>query len=670
MWLERFSGQSAQQAAPAGGSPNRSFSPAPRKPIQLGPSTPQRRPGLSTRTSSLGALAGSGSADSLPPAVRIPNGTNLRRELNGSPAQDAQDPLDVLQRIIGAPREPRGGDERARGANVVFDESGEDIDFGGMSLEEFVNGVDPPPAETTTENHLPLIEDFEKEKNKFEDLHKSITECDGILSSVETYLTSFQADLAAVSAEIETLQNRSTSLNTKLQNRKVVERVLGPEVAAFSIPPGVVRKIAEGTVDDAWVRALDELDKKSRSIDAKAREGRDIKAAQDVKPFIEDLSDKAVERIRDYVVAQIKALRSPSINAQIIQQNAFARYKGVFAFLAQRQPGLADDISHAYINTMRWYYVHNFTRYRSALDKLHLHVIDVSETIAADPAKRVARPGPTHDAFSIGRRMEMLRTTNDAALSSYVAEENRDYHYLELPFRAFGLALIDNASAEYSFLADFFAKQPINATTRRFNDIFHPTFELGHALTRHLIEQSQDAIGVLLCVRLNQRLAFELQRRKVPAVEGYVNATNMLLWPRFQIIIDAHCESMRKLTASLPGKPPGSALSLTSSPAATQSTAPHPLTQRFANFSHAILSLSSEAGDDEPVSNSLLRLRNEFDAFLTKLSKSIADAKKRTQMLNNNYSLVGTILTESEGKFAEEFRRHFVESKESLSLAT
>lgn len=575
----------------------------------------------------------------------------------------------MLERILGplpAKGQDEGGDIKQKtGAPDAIDG---DIDFGGLSLEQFANAPtqpastrQPPPSTDAA------VEDFEKEKDRFEDLHKSIVSCDEVLSSVETYLTSFQADLAAVAAEIETLQNRSTTLNTKLENRKVVEKVLAPEVEAFGIPPAAVRKIAEGTVDDSWVRALEELEKRSRSIDAKLKEGKDIKAAQDIRPLVDDVSNKAVERIRDYVVAQIKALRSPSINAQIIQQNSFLRYRGVFGFLAQRQPQLGEEISQAYINTMRWYYLNNFTRYRTALDKLNIHNIDQTEAIAADPARKTVKPGaPPHDAFSIGRRTEILRTTNDTALSSYLAEEDKGTHYLEVPFRAFNLALVDNASAEYSFLTEFFTKQSFHATNRKFNEIFQPTFELGQALTRQLVEQSVDALGILTCVRLNQHFAFELQRRKVPAVEGYINGTNMLLWPRFQRITDVHCESVRKLTASLSGKPAGSALSLTSSSASSQSTAPHPLTQRFANFLQGILSLSSEAGDDEPIGSSLGRLRKEYEAFLVKQSKSVPEARKRDRFLYNNYSLVCTIVADTEGKMAEEFKGHFAELKDAL----
>lgn len=45
------------------------------------------------------------------------------------------------------------------------------------------------------------------------------------------------------------------------------------------------------------------------------------------------LTNQAIERIRDFHVAQIKALRSPHINAQIIQQQNFLRFKDLYTFL-------------------------------------------------------------------------------------------------------------------------------------------------------------------------------------------------------------------------------------------------------------------------------------------------------------------------------------------------
>lgn len=93
---------------------------------------------------------------------------------------------------------------------------------------------------------------------------------------------------------------------------------------------------------------------------------------------------KAVERIRDFFVSQIKGLRSPNINAQIIQQQNFLSYKDLYAFLARHHSQLAEEIAHAYINTMRWYYLSNFTRYRQALEKIALYAVDRHEALGTD----------------------------------------------------------------------------------------------------------------------------------------------------------------------------------------------------------------------------------------------------------------------------------------------
>jgi hypothetical protein len=125
----------------------------------------------------------------------------------------------------------------------------------------------------------------------------------------------------------------------------------------------------------------------------------------------------------------------------------------------------------------------------------------------------------------------------------------------------------------------------------------------------------------------------------------------MLLWPRFQIVMDMHCESLRRATAASSSRSTASTLSLGAADSAKQSTAPHFLTQRFGQFLQSLLVLSSEASDDEPVANSLGRLRSDFEAFLTKLSKNIGDVRKRERFLYNNYSLVLTIIEVRENGF-------------------
>jgi vacuolar protein sorting-associated protein 52 len=374
-----------------------------------------------------------------------------------------------------------------------------------------------------------------------------------------------------------------------------------------------------------------------------------------------------LERVRDYLVTQIKALRSPSINAQIIQQQKFLRYRDLYAFLQRHHEKLAEEIGQAYLNTMRWYFLNKFSLYEKSLEKLKLHVLDRNDALGQDDGSRKAnilgsKSGPPHDAFGLGRRIDILKNSSQAAISTYLAEEDKTTHYLEFPFRNFNVALIDNASAEYFFLTAFFSPSlPLSTISRHFNYIFEPTFALGLSLTRSLVSEAADCLGILLCVRINQHFAFELQRRRIPAVDGYVNGTRMLLWPRFQVIMDLHCESIRRATSLLSSQPPPKAEQ------AKQSAAPHFLTQRFGQLLQGIITLSAEAGDDEPLSTSLVRLRGETEAFLTKLSKGIMDSRKRQRFLYNNYSLILTIVGDLDGRLATEQKEHFEVLKRALS---
>lgn len=329
---------------------------------------------------------------------------------------------------------------------------------------------------------------------------------------------------------------------------------------------------------------------------------------------------------------------------------------------------MAEEIGQAYINTMRWYFLNQFTRYQKALEKIKLHVLDKHDVLGQDDGNRkttiLSGPkssGPPHDAFNLGRRIDLLKTSNQTALPSFLAEDDKSTHYLEFPFRNFNLALVDNASAEYSFLTSFFSPALSFATiSKHFNYIFEPTFALGQTLTKSLVNETFDCLGLLLCVRLTQRFAFELQRRKIPAVEGYINGTAMVLWPRFQVVMDQHCESVRIVTNSVSTRKPST------SELAKQSAAPHFMTQRFGQFLQGILALSTEAGDDEPVSTSLIRLRSEVEAFLTKTGKGIGDSRKKERFLYNNYSLVLTIIGDLGGKLALEQQQHFESLKEAF----
>ncbi|RMZ88301.1 hypothetical protein DV736_g4477, partial [Chaetothyriales sp. CBS 134916] len=683
MWLDRFSGQSTPTGS---NSPSRAYSPAPRRPVRSGLGLTNNRSNVSLDLSNNTSTASFGSA------ARLPNGSGLCYEQK--PPAEVEDPSRVLRGLLGIKdqKHDAGGARDATEVstgNEALDmdvDVDEDINFGGRSLHEFAH----QPAVTRSEAKSGDAE--QNDRQKLEAFHLTVRESDEILKAAQSYLTGFKAELGQVSAEIENLQQRSTQLNTQLENRRHVEKILGPAVEGISISPVTVRAIAEGPIDDVFVEALSEVETRSARLEDKENVSEPVKAIEDVKPLLQDLKAKAVERIRDFIVTQIKALRSPNINAQIIQQQKFLSYKDLFLFLARHHPVLAEEIGQAYINTMKWYYSSHFTRYQAALEKIQVYSIDSYDLMGAEMAaikRSTAAAGRAvaqqqHDAFNLGKRLEILKTKNNtAAIPSYLAEEsNKSAHYLEVPFRHFNQALVDNATAEYSVATEIFATLTYQQITRKTVDVLEPTFTLGHNLTKQLIENTTDCFGILICVRLNQRLAFEMQRRKVPVMDNYINYTNILLWPRFQQVMDQHCDSLKKaITAANTNRgaaAAAAAFNLVSGgggggggadasrgaggggTSLSSSVAPHPITQRFGQFLHGLLSLSTDASDDEPLGRSLDRLRSEYEGLMTKLSKAVgADASKRARFLHNNYNLVLTIISDATGKLADAQKEHF-----------
>lgn len=351
------------------------------------------------------------------------------------------------------------------------------------------------------------------------------------------------------------------------------------------------------------------------------------------------------------------------------------KYQPLFTFLAKRQPQLASELMQAYGNTMRWYYSSHFTRYEAALLKLPLHITTKQQLLGEDASKLHA----THDPFNLGRRIDILHSRSTTAIPSHLAEVTatntsstphkfQTHYHIETPFHSFTLALIDNASFEYTFLSSFLPTGPTRVTpplNTLFTHIFAPTLTLAMTLTKRLTPpDTLDALGILLCLRLTQHFAFLLQRRKIPVLEPHTNATAMHLWPRLQAALDAHSDSLRRLTASLPTRSASSALTssllLGTSSSSAASTAPLPLTQRFGAFCAGVLALSSEAGDDEPVSRSLQRLKAEFEAVLARMALGFGAGDKgkreRDRFLTNQYALLVAVTGDGRGRLAEEIR--------------
>lgn len=273
MWLDRSTSFNS-----------RSYSPAPARPSHLSPSPYNTR----KNSSFLSLISANDSSTSL---SATPHGNGSLFKHGGAKARpsDVSDPLEVLNGIIGR---QAGAASDAETSASKPEQLVDNIDFGGLSLQEFVTKEGDSMRVLNNDVGSQTIQQFERERDKFQDLHSSISGCDDVSRSVEMYLNDFQTELGAVSAEIETLQTRSVQLNAMLENRRKVEQLLGPAVEEISISPRTIRLIAEGPIDENWTRALNEIETRTTTIEAKVSSSSSTKAIEDVRPLLTDVRNK------------------------------------------------------------------------------------------------------------------------------------------------------------------------------------------------------------------------------------------------------------------------------------------------------------------------------------------------------------------------------------------
>ncbi|TPX57670.1 hypothetical protein PhCBS80983_g03685 [Powellomyces hirtus] len=487
--------------------------------------------------------------------------------------------------------------------------------------------------------------------------------CDDILQKMENLMSGFQSDLGTISGEIQVLQEQSQSMNIRLRNRTGMQQSLNT-VLEGPLISHIFRKICEGEVNEFFLQHLADLNKKMAYV--KSQQGQHVKAFKDVGPELERLRLRAAEKSKDYLIKRIESLRAPNTNIAIIQQNIFLKYKELYYFLAERYSDVALEVRTLYVHTVGNYFLSQFDKYLKSLHKLQMVIADKFDLIANEESgtKRVLQGLPglfgakpalkdRTNVFTLGDRLHVTTTADPGIILTHIAEEQNMKFPFEAIFKSISRLLMDNASSEYLFAMDFFspprgrnARVQKDATSgaATFNEVFDPTLKIIQAFNKQSIDGSFDAVGILLCIRLNNQNIRIMQARRIPCLESFSNATNMLLWPKFQAIMDLHIDSLKK------------AVPRTLLP--SRDVHPHYVTRRYAEFSASILTLN-QGYDDALLANSLFRLRTEVEHLLMRMSGEFPDAKSRLVFLINNFDLVVSVLSEHSAPSFDQEKGHF-----------
>ncbi|KAL6785439.1 VPS52 [Auxenochlorella protothecoides x Auxenochlorella symbiontica] len=487
---------------------------------------------------------------------------------------------------------------------------------------------------------LASIEDYIAEADTLIALHTDIKECDDILQGVEATLAHFQTDLGSISSEIRALQAESQSMNAKLRDRRALKESLEDFVGRVSLTPDLIHGIVQSDVQsEEFLSALQTLGRKLASA-ARDPDLQGTVALRDVAPELEKLRIKAVVKSRDFLFAKIWDFRRPRTNVQI-KQPVLLRHKSLVAFLGEHAPDIFGEVRAAYIDKVSAKVLDLFRNYWAVIDRLEEKVLTEADTLGAAEASSSGgvlsffqRPAPAPaaaasaggraDAFSLQDRALVLSHVEGPPLVLHAAEARGARFPYEVLFRSVNKLLMDTAAHEYLFCAEFWGDAGVYAA------LFAPVLAFVESSLAAALAELHDPIALLLMVRLNRECGLAMARRGNPALDGFYDRINLLLWPRLKVLMDAQLASVKAMPVD-----PGST--------AVPIPAVHLLAERYAALTSALLLLQADL-PEEPLESNTERLRYAVMNALLSLSRLLPSKRAGTVFLILNFGHIVGVL--------------------------
>ena len=461
--------------------------------------------------------------------------------------------------------------------------------------------------------------------------------------------------------------------STKLAN-------ISPMVNDLMIPPELINDIVKGKINESWQDNIAFITDKEQIYD-KYRHTDNIEHQEDTnrsttiapKDFdklcqlLDILKNVILERSKRLIISKIKSLRNHHPIPSQRLQTQLLKVQKIFPFIRDNILSLALELRQAYCYTMKWYYKEYFSRYIRSLTILQFQQIGsqfalgnglsttsvggfsnssslfFSNYLTTSATNAFYNKASVTDEeinryFQIKKRLTVLTQEDNTVMVSQIAENNTTKNYIEIGFKNLNLAILDNCTVEYLFLKEFFAINDDNSEEINglLEQIFQPTFDEATEYTQQLIQYNYDIFGVLISIRVANQLQFESERRDIPSMfDSFLNGQLIQLWPRFQQLVDFQCESLRKVAITTNVAKYGSSNATNNDPL----TSPHELAVQFGKFlvSFLTLAITHKLAIDErsePLYNSIIRLRNDFETVMTKCSKK---TKSPERFLTTNY---------------------------------
>lgn len=505
----------------------------------------------------------------------------------------------------------------------------------------------------------------------FVSLHEQVETSVNLLDSLESFLSTFQKDLSSVSGQISELQERSKDIDNRLKSRRRIEKPLSSLLSDLAIPPSLAITILDTDVGEPWIATITDFERRLDLLKVRSR----VKAARDLGDVAEGLRIVAATKLRTFFLALLQPIRtSVTTNMQVMQTSVFVKYRALYAFLQRQAPNVASEVQRAYTGTARTYYETGFRRYVRSLGWIKVRTPEKPEPIISGNGEN---GGPYLDQD----RLAYAKIDGPGVILAYMADDKTHEEPIEAILRSLFLVLMDNATAEYAFIATFFRSESFAPPPAMENNsaLFSPTATLlspdfdgksnaGSEIGMHVsrpfsgngdgprdliaqtslmdkaerapldaiwkqildpvleycktfvttvLEPMPPAVPLLTMIRLTEAVIAEVQKRDCPPLENFLFAMRLQLWPAFQKIMSEHCNTLKKLAE-------GGTASYFNRAVLTTDASVANICNKYVVIFNSFVILTDQ-DEETMIFSNLLRLRQELTKLIARHTENIND---------------------------------------------
>ncbi|KAF2076084.1 hypothetical protein CYY_002598 [Polysphondylium violaceum] len=502
------------------------------------------------------------------------------------------------------------------------------------------------------------INDYFSERENFLTLYNQIQVIDGVLETLEQMLNNYYNDLKNIGSEMNSLQERSLSMNHKLNNRKQLKEKLAKFVEDVSIAQEFSNYLTKAEINEDYVKCLMSLDTKITLFD-------DYKALSPAicannEPQLSKLTVASIQKIQKFLDVMLMS-SFKKLQDKRMKQSQLSGLGYLFQFLFKYSSYTANQVINSYVENGEKYFTSLYKSYINSLLKMvdetsgpvtnkskikslfgnsnsgsgnsksnnngqhHLKMNDfLSNELLEAP---FIEPPPSTSLLEAGAQLaNNIANTNTSAAAAV------KYPFDQL-YRSILFFLMDLVTFETGFVKDFFlGGEDVTAT------IFGKSIAILIETTENYLSNSPDFMNVLVILGMLQKYKGIMNARGINLLNAPFDKLIGMVFARFNKTFVKEIEHIRGVNVK--------ELKSHLNP-----LVPHPMVKRYADLVSSLVYVNEhipKESSNQGLSRYIAELKTSLEKLIsTVMMNEIESKDQQLVFLLNNYGLVVQTLLDS-----------------------